>query len=208
MDQLSPLSCSMPSTNIYRALTTYQACLHLTGDKHINIRPPGNSQVLRGQTQQNRGTGYSGDRVYLYSSCGQEWSLNGETPEARPELGRAGHVALWDKAFLVEEARRQEQVWSIWNKARPVWLGLRELPPGQLAGCSEMPIRPRPSPARALQWLLAVLEVPCLEVTLCGSFPHCSPVTLVARLSPPPGLCPCRSLCLGQLPSHSSEWPL
>lgn len=130
IDQLSPLSCSMPSTNIYRALTTYQACLHLTGDKHINIRPLCNSQVLQGQTHQNQGTGNSGDRVYLYSSCGQEWSLNGETREARPEVGRAGHVALWDKAFLVEVARRQEQVWGIWDKARrPVWLGLRKLPP-------------------------------------------------------------------------------
>lgn len=81
IDQLSPLSCSMPLTNIYRALTTYQGRLHLTGDKHINIGPLCHGQVPRGQTQQNRGAGNSGDRVCLSSSCAQEWSLNGEPLE-------------------------------------------------------------------------------------------------------------------------------
>lgn len=52
-------------------------------------------------------------------------------------------MALWDKAFLVEEARRREQVWGVWDKAqRPVWLGPGEPPPVQLAGRSKMPIRP------------------------------------------------------------------
>lgn len=56
-------------------------------------------------------------------------------------------MALWGKAFLVEEAWGWEQVWGVWDKARrPVWLGLRELPPVQLAGCSEMPIQPHPPP--------------------------------------------------------------
>lgn len=123
INQLSPLSCSMPSTNIYRALTMYQGRLHLTGDKHINIGPLCHGQVPRGQTAESGGRKLWGQGVPFQLMCSRmvsEWRATGD------KLGRGGHVALWGKAFLVEEAWGWEQVWGVWDKARrPVWLGLR-----------------------------------------------------------------------------------
>ena len=146
----------------------------------------------------------SGDRVGFRRACGQGWFLwCGETLETRPEgsLSRA----FWDKT--IAGGGKWGQVLKVGtcvgqlrgSKASVAGAECKCHPASQLNGCSEVSIWPHSPQVEPSKDCSHTWEWEPLSISLHGSFPLCTSITLVTWFLPPPGLCSYSSLCLENL---------